>query len=325
MMRSTLHKSCIVLVLAVSVLLGLASIPGRTLAYLTATDSSTNVFTFKKLGDSRRDTVNYYYINKSGAATQIRDNGYRDIIWDDVYSTNERVNVDSSNTDIKAAPNGFELSYITVDNDRVNAGEYFLHPDHNSAINVYFAPITYTITYDFNGYDESDITFSQTPLQSTYTVFDMIEVPYEADSIRPYTIYDWQYYLYCWFGGGESIRCQEVPSMEVDNNALLGWDDQSGNTHRYDNASGSWAFALGDVTNTSVYSTFAGRQSGNLVLTARWEYEVRGSNTNSTSGRRMLQETVPTTDNSTVGGSTIESQNNNEEKEEELDGDTATE
>lgn len=277
-MKPTLHKVCIVLALVAVALLELASVTGSTLAYLHASESLTNTFTFAEyqppLGQNRTDRVNYYYINANGTSTQIRDNGYTNNTW--TYRANERVYVNSSNTNIKTPPNGFRLAYVTVANTRVNAGSSFLQPNQNNTqVNVYFEPITYTITYDFNGYNESDITFSQTPLQSTYTVFDMINVPYEADSIQTYT--GLQYWLYCELLNSSTIRCQDVPSMHVQDNTLLGWEDQNNTLHTYSNASGSWESAIGSVSNTGVYNAFAARQSGDLVLTARWQYEMQRS------------------------------------------------
>lgn len=274
-MKPTLHKVCIVLALVAIALLELASVSGSTLAYLHASESLTNTFTFAEyqppLGQNRTDRVNYYYINANGTSTQIRDNGYTNNTW--TYRANERVYVNSSNTNIKTPPNGFRLAYVTVANTRVNAGSSFLQPNQNNTqVNVYFEPITYTITYDFNGYNESDITFSQTPLQSTYTVFDMINIPYEADSVDPYSGFESLWY--CTILNTNSIRCRDVPTMEVNGNTLLGWEDQNNNLHTYSNATGSWSNSLSSVSNTGVYNAFSGRQSGDLVLTARWQYEI---------------------------------------------------
>ena len=278
MKHTIFSKICIVLALVAIVPLVLASVTGSTLAYLVDSDSTTNTFTFIEqppMGNNRTDRVNYYFLSKTGASTQIRDNGYTNNTW--TYRANERVFVNESNTNIKAAPNGFRLAYVMVGNTRVNAGSSFLQPNQNNTqVNVYFEPITYTITYDFNGYDESDITFSQTPLQSTYTVYDMIEVPYEADSIETYT--GIAYWFYCTLLNNNSIQCHDVPSLDVEDNTLLGWEDQNNTLHTYGNATGSWESELGNVTNTNVYSTFAGRQSGDLVLTARWQFEMSKQN-----------------------------------------------
>ena len=294
MKRAILRKLYVVLALVAFAPLGLASVTGNTLAYLQASDSLTNTFTFAEyqppLGNNRTDRVNYYYLNKSGTSTQIRDSGYTNNTW--TYRANERVYVNSSNTNIKNPPNGFRLAYVTVAGNRVNAGSSFLQPNqNNTAVNVYFEPITYTISYDYNGYNESDITFSETPLQSTYTVFDMVRVPYESSTINPYSaIIRW---LLCDLVGNSSIRCRDdVPSAHVDSNTLLGWEDQGGTVHTYSNASGSWADDIGTVSNTGVYSAFSGRQSGDLTLTARWQYEVAPQN-NSKSLEREEQIVEP--------------------------------
>ena len=291
MKRATLRKVWVVLALVALAPLGLASVTGSTVAYLVASESVTNSFTFeqRQLGRDRTDRVNYYYLNKNGTATQIQDSGYTNNTW--TYQANQRVFISDANTNIKAAPNGFRLSYATVGGNRVNAGGSFVQPNqNNTAVNIYFEPITYSIAYDFNGYNESDITFSDTPLQSTYTVFDMIMVPYEADSVQPYT--GFQRIIYCTlgglFGGGNSIQCNDdVPTAEVNGNTLLGWEDQNNTLHTYSNASGSWASDIGTVSNNGVYNAFAARQSGNLTLTARWQYQPSRSGVDNMNSRKV--------------------------------------
>ena len=272
MKRAILKKLYIVLALTAVASLVLASVAGSTLAYLTATESVENVITFEQipLGNNRRDTVNYYYLSKTGAATQISDSGYTNNTWN--YRANEAIYADSENTNIKNPPNGFRISYIEVDGTRVNAGGSVRQPNNNARINVYFEPITYTISYDFNGYDEGEINFSETPLQSTYTVYDMINVPYEAEQIEPWTD-NILGYLYCIFANPGSIHCEDVPSLEVDGNTLLGWTDQSGAVHTYENATGSWSSRINNIARGEVYSTFADRTTGDLALTARWQIE----------------------------------------------------
>ncbi|MBR0133919.1 hypothetical protein IJM16_01495 [Candidatus Saccharibacteria bacterium] len=297
MKRAILRKSCIVLALAVTLLLGCASLSGSTLAYLTASVSVTNQFTFEQLplGNNRTDTLNYYYQGSNGTNGQIRDTGYRDVRVS--YRVNEIICATSQNTNIAAPPNGFRLSYITVDGVRVNAGGCTLQPNRNNiAINVYFEPITYTISYDFNGYNESDITFTDLPLQTTYTVYDMIGVPYDAQTVADGTYSGWEQFFYCTigglFGGGDSIECSEdVPGASVNGNTLLGWEDQNNTLHTYANAAAgsSWATEINlSGNNTNVYSTLANRQTGNLALTARWEYEVAGPNNMNSLNNKMV-------------------------------------
>lgn len=325
MKRMALRKICIVLALAALLPLELALVSGNTLAYLTAEASVTNMFTFREpipLGNDRTDTVNYYFVNKNGGNTQIRDTGYTNNSW--TYKANERIYVDSSNTDIKAAPNGFRLSHVTVNNTRVNAGENILQPDRNSTINVYFEPIEYTITYDFNGYSEEDITFTDAPLQSTYTVFDMIKVPYDAETVSEGTYSQKtgflnpisEYRRHCTVvtilgiqinnpDGIGTINCElDVPGASVEGNTLLGWGDQSGVLHRYDNAgtNTSWSIDL-DTPTQNIYSAFAARQTGDLVLKANWENEVIPNNTNMNSMMRSIEapELVPNTNTENTG------------------------
>jgi len=291
------HKICIVLALVTAASLALASITGSTLAYLTDNDATTNNFTFRALGDDWTDTVNYYFRGSNGNYYQITDSGYQNVPVH--YRGNELICANNQNTKLATPPNGFELSYIMIrrgDNGaqtRVNAGDCIAQPDVNDIrINVYFAPITYTIAYDFNGYNQSDITFTDLPLQSTYTVYDMIKVPYDAAIVSDQAydgLLERAYYCYrlpfiAGSGSGiGTIRCEQgVPGASVDGNTLLGWEDQNGVLHGYDTAgtNTSWSTDL-TLTQSSnnVYSTFAARTSGNLTLTARWEIEIdRGTN-----------------------------------------------
>ncbi len=324
MKRMTLHKICIVLALAALLPLELALVSGNTLAYLTAEASLTNTFTFEEpvpIGDTLRiDTVNYYYATKTGSFSQIGDSGYSGNSSRWRHYGNERIYVNETNTEIKAAPNGFKLSYVTVNGNRIDAGNSFLQPDRNSTINVYFEPIEYTIAYDFNGYNEEDITFTDTPLQSTYTVFDMIKVPYDAETVSEGTYeragflgFDsLEYRRHCtnaWIIGiGDAIgtiRCeQDVPGASVEGNTLLGWEDQSGALHRYDNAgtNTSWSTDLTNIPNNGVYAAFAARQTGDLVLKARWEYEVAPNNANMNNMMRSIEapELVPNTNTENI-------------------------
>lgn len=338
MKRVTLHKICIVLALVALLPLELALVSGNTLAYLTAEASVTNMFTFREpipLGNDRTDTVNYYFINKNGDNTQIRDTGYTNNSW--TYKANERIYVSSSNTDIKTPPNGFKISYIMINGTRVNAGDSVLQPDRNSTINVYFEPIEYTIAYDFNGYNEEDITFTDALLQSTYTVFDMIKVPYDAETVSEGTYSQEtslfnlvsEYRRHCTvitiFGmqinnpdGIGTINCElDVPGASVEGNTLLGWEDQSGALHRYDNAgtNTSWSTDLTNIPNNGVYAAFAARQTGDLVLKARWEYEVAPNNANMNNMMRSIEapELVPNTN--TENTDTVENTENTENAE----------
>lgn len=302
MKRMTLHKICIVLALAALLPLELALVSGNTLAYLTAEASLTNTFTFEEpipIGDTlRTDTVNYYYATKTGSFSQIGDSGYSGNSSRWYHYGNERIYVNETNTEIKAAPNGFKLSYVTVNGDRIDVGNSFLQPDRNSTINVYFEPIEYIITYDFNGYEEEDITFSETPLQSTYTVYDRINVPYDASVIDPFGLSNWlQYLIYC-LGSGDNIRCHnDVPSASINGNTLQGWEDQNGVLHTYNNASGSWVKEIDAPNSRSVYAGFANRQTGDLVLKANWENEVIPKNANMNNMMRSIEapELVPNT------------------------------
>ena len=341
MKRMTLHKICIVLALAALLPLELALVSGNTLAYLTAEASLTNTFTFEEsvpIGDTLRiDTVNYYFSTKTGSFSQIGDSGYSGNSSRWRHYGNERIYVNETNTEIKAAPNGFKLSYVTVNGDRIDAGDSFLQPDRNSTINVYFEPIEYTIAYDFNGYEEEDITFSETPLQSTYTVYDRINVPYDANTVDTYTAWiSFEWWLNCLANGDNNIHCKEVPSVSVQSNTLNGWEDQNGVLHTYGNASGSWVKEI-DTPTRNIYSAFADRQTGDLVLKARWEYEVAPNNANMNNMMRSIEapELVPNTN--TENTDTVEdteSTENTESTKEEIvtggtegkqDGETTTE
>lgn len=330
MKRITLHKICIVLALAALLPLELALVSGNTLAYLTASVSVTNTFTFEEsvpLGAPRRDTVKYYFKNKNGTYTRVPDSGYSNVRWDNVYRANERIYIDSSNTHIATPPNGFKISYATVNGDTQNpipAGGSFLQPDNNNTvINIYFEPIEYTIAYDFNGYEEEDITFSD-PLQTTYTVYDMIRVPYDAMTVSSYTSgLDRIYHCTTWLaflGGGDAIGtilCDEdVPSADIEGNTLLGWEDQDGVLHRYDNAgtNTSWSTDL-DTPGRNIYNAFAARQTGDLVLKANWENEVIPNNANMNNMMRSIEapELVPNTN--TENTDTVENTENTENAE----------
>ena len=291
------HKICIVLALVAVASLVLASITGSTLAYLTDADSVTNGFTFRQLGNPRTDRLSYYYQGSNGNYYQITGNNYQNVRT--TFLENELICAASQNAKFITPPNGFEVSYITYTTGlngaqtRVNTGDCFSQPASNNIyVNVYFAPVTYNIAYDFNGYEEEDITFSD-PLQTTYTVYDMIRVPYDATTVSSYTSgLDRFYHCTTWLeflGGGDAIGtilCDEdVPSVDIEGNTLLGWEDQGGVLHRYDTAgtNTSWSTELaltGSQSGNNVYSTFAARTTGNLALTARWQYEV-ANNTNS--------------------------------------------
>ena len=341
MKRMALHKICIVLALVALLPLELALVSGNTLAYLTAEASLTNTFTFEEpvpIGDTlRTDTVNYYYATKTGSFSQIGDSGYSGNSSRWQHYGNERIYVNETNTEIKAAPNGFKLSYVTVNGDRIDAGNSFLQPDRNSTINVYFEPIEYTIAYDFNGYEEEDITFSETPLQSTYTVYDMIKVPYDAETVETYNRWTIDWIFNCIIGGDDNIHCKEVPSASVRDNTLNGWEDQNGVLHTYGNASGSWVKEIDTPNNRSVYAAFAARQTGDLVLKARWEYEVIQNNANMNNMMRSIEapELVPNTNTeNTDAVENTESTENIESTKEEIvtggtegkqDGETTTE
>lgn len=352
MKRVALHKICIVLALAALLPLELALVSGNTLAYLTAEASLTNTFTFEEsvpIGDTLRiDTVNYYYSMKTGSFSQIGDSGYSGNSSRWRHYGNERIYVNETNTEIKAAPNGFKLSHVTVNGDRIDAGSSFLQPDRNSTINVYFEPIEYTIAYDFNGYSEEDITFTDTPLQSTYTVFDMIKVPYDAETVsegtysqetgflNPISEYRRHCTVITIFGmqinnpdGIGTINCElDVPGASVEGNTLLGWEDQSGALHRYDNAgtNTSWSTDLTNIPNNGVYAAFAARQTGDLVLKARWEYEVAPNNANMNNMMRSIEapELVPNTntENTDTVENTESTENAESTKEEIVTGGT---
>ncbi len=297
------HKICIVLALVTAASLALASITGSTLAYLTDTDSVTNGFTFRQLGNPRTDRLSYYYQDSNGNYYQITGTNYQNVQTS--FFENELICASGQNAKFVSPPNGFEVSYITYRTGqngaqtRINAGDCFAQPASNNIyVNVYFAPVTYNIAYDFNGYEEEDITFSD-PLQTTYTVYDMIRVPYDASIIAANSLvgtfeYNYRCERVLWIFGGDligTIQCEEnVPGASVNGNTLLGWDDQNGIHHYYDNAgtNTSWSTELtltGNQSGNNVYSTFAARTSGDLALMARWQYEV-ANNTNSLNSLR---------------------------------------
>lgn len=302
------YKICIVLALVTAASLALASITGSTLAFLTDTDSVTNGFTFRQLGNPRTDRLSYYYQGSNGNYYQITGTNYQNVQTS--FFENELICASNQNAKFITPPNGFEVSYITYRTGqngaqtRVDAGGCFAQPASNNIyVNVYFAPVTYNIAYVFNGYEEEDITFSD-PLQTTYTVYDMIRVPYDAMTVSPYASgWDNLYHCTTWLeflGGGDAIGtilCDEdVPSVDIEGNTLLGWEDQGGVLHRYDTAgtNTSWSTELtltGNQSGNNVYSTFTARTSGDLALMARWQYEAT-NNTNNLNSLRIAPEAM---------------------------------
>jgi hypothetical protein len=103
-----------------------------------------------------------------------------------------------------------------------------------------------------------------------------------------------------------------VPSLEVDGNTLLGWADQSGTVHTYENATCSWSSRINNIARGEVYSTFANRTTGDLTLTARWQIERARPE------QQSLQQSIPRQSAPVIQGE-VEAESDTEEKAEASD------
>ena len=289
-MTQTLHKVCIVLALVALAPLGLASVSGRTLAYLTASESATNTFTFAEPGDEYTDTVKYYlYYN---------NNSY---IFNDpaqenrTYNAGSQISMAASN--FATAPNGLQFSYVTVNGVRVNTNTYE-QPSSDLDIRVYYEPISYTIEYDYdNGINNPKwININNGTLMNSYTVMDYIKLPY-GKSYEKYEEdpYDYSYDL-------EGTYIFSITVTPHGNNAFdfLYWTDNNNVQHTFET---DWTIIMGEKkddwgeptgemyiddwvcpgtngaswcsniapVNGLRYADFANRQTGNLSLTLTWQ------------------------------------------------------
>ena len=290
MKHLALHKICIVLALAAVLPLGLASITGSTLAYLTASDSVTNSFTFTEPGNVYTDTVTYYlsYNNNlysfADPAQESRS-----------YSVGYQISMAAAN--FAAAPNGLQLSYITINGTRVNASTYE-QPGSNLDIRVYYEPISYTIEYDYdNGINNPKwININNGTLMNSYTVMDYIKLPYG----KSYEKYEEDPYDYTYDLEGTYIFSITVSphganrfdfqywtdnnnvqhTFETDWTVIMGemkddWGDPTGELYIDDwicpGANGpSWCSNIAPA-NGLRYADFANRQTGNLSLVLTWQ------------------------------------------------------